>query len=248
MFGAFSNGRRLWTLWLSISAHAGVAWVATHASDAGTMAPAAAPTSDRPAPELEVANPTPKDVDAERAPAARGHAHPYPVLRSHDATPHDPSLNHQPTITGLHDAPPAAGSTVVDAAAPLPRFVLTVGGASHLAGGVTSVEGVGRVRGAAAADDAVAEPFADSPATLLTGNAPAYTREAEVAGVEADVPLEIVVNASGAVVSARVLRRVGYGLDEVALRGVRGYLFSPARREGRPIPVRMRWSVRFQLR
>jgi len=50
------------------------------------------------------------------------------------------------------------------------------------------------------------------------------------------------------VVGARVLTRVGYGLDEAALRGVRAYHFSPARRAGKALAVRMRWLMRFQLR
>ena len=49
-------------------------------------------------------------------------------------------------------------------------------------------------------------------------------------------------------VLARALTHVGYGLDEAALRAIRAYRFSPARRAGRPVPVRMRWSVQFRLR
>ncbi len=88
----------------------------------------------------------------------------------------------------------------------------------------------------------------DTAATLISGRAPAYTREAQSAGVEADVPLEIVVDDRGNVVAARALERAGYGLDEVALRSIRSYRFHPARRAGHPVAVRMRWLVRFELR
>jgi len=37
-------------------------------------------------------------------------------------------------------------------------------------------------------------------------------------------------------------------IDEAALRGVRAYRFSPARRAGKALAVRMRWLMRFQLR
>jgi TonB family protein len=78
--------------------------------------------------------------------------------------------------------------------------------------------------------------------------APSYPRAAEAAGIESRVPLEIVVDARGNVTSARCLSHVGYGLDEAALRGIRDYRFSPARRHGRAVPVRMRWVVQFELR
>ena len=80
------------------------------------------------------------------------------------------------------------------------------------------------------------------------GNAPTYTAAALSAGVEADVPLEIVVSEAGTVQSARGVEHVGYGLDEAALQAVRSYRFTPALRGGKPVPVRMRWLMRFQLR
>jgi protein TonB len=88
----------------------------------------------------------------------------------------------------------------------------------------------------------------EAPAKLASGAAPRYTAAAEAAGIEAEVPLEIVIDARGSVESARALSHVGYGLDEAALAAVRGYRFSPARRAGEPVPVRMRWVMRFQLR
>lgn len=94
----------------------------------------------------------------------------------------------------------------------------------------------------------VAEASVDLPAKLIAGGTPSYTHEAEAAGIEADVPLEIVVDSAGSVISARALSHVGYGLDEAALRSVRAYRFSPARRGGQALAVRMRWLMRFQLR
>jgi protein TonB len=61
------------------------------------------------------------------------------------------------------------------------------------------------------------------------------------------LPLEIVVNASGSVVDARLLRHAGYGLDEAALRAIRAYRFAPAQRAGHGVSVRMRWVVDFRL-
>ncbi len=92
------------------------------------------------------------------------------------------------------------------------------------------------------------ENVVDAPAKLLTGTPPNYTTAAESAGIEAEVPLQVVIDAAGSVQSARALARIGYGLDEAAITAVRGYRFAPARRANTPVAVRMRWVVRFQLR
>jgi protein TonB len=103
-----------------------------------------------------------------------------------------------------------------------------------------------------AANASPAAPFAerqvDVPARLLAAAPLAYPPVARQAEIELDFPLEIIVAASGRVVSARAVSHAGYGLDEAALQGIRAYRFSPAMRAGRPVPVRMRWTVQFRLR
>jgi protein TonB len=82
----------------------------------------------------------------------------------------------------------------------------------------------------------------------LLASAPlAYPPQARSAQVEAGVPLELVVDRRGVVTQARALVASGYGLDDAALRAVRTYRFSPALRDGRPVSVRMRWTVIFRL-
>jgi protein TonB len=88
----------------------------------------------------------------------------------------------------------------------------------------------------------------DSPAKLQFGTPPSYTAAAEAAGIEVELPLELVIDATGSVQSARTLQHVGYGLDEAAVAAVRRYRFKPAWRGGKPVAVRMRWLLRFQLR
>ncbi len=56
---------------------------------------------------------------------------------------------------------------------------------------------------------------------------------ARASGVEADVALLIVVDASGAVASASVARPAGYGFDDAALHAIRAFRFSPAQQAGR---------------
>lgn len=242
------------TLALSVSAHAAVALMTAHGgSSSGGSDLAAAFRVELPAPELVTVEipsveKSPNESLAEAASHRAGHTHPYPVAADHDATPHDPSMPHIPLPVPHADrlvVPPA----VVDGALTAPaRFVLPVAGPNT--GGpqglVSNGAGESETQSGTAAPGV--EETVDTAATLLSGSAPAYTPEAQRAGVETDVPLEIVVDDRGNVVAARALQRVGYGLDEVALQSIRGYRFQPARRAGHPVAVRMRWHVRFELR
>jgi protein TonB len=87
----------------------------------------------------------------------------------------------------------------------------------------------------------------DAPPRLLAAAPVSYPPAARQAELEADVPLELVVDAQGHVVSARVAAKAGFGLDDEALRAIRGYRFSPALRAGLPVAVRTRWLVQFRL-
>jgi protein TonB len=142
------------------------------------------------------------------------------------------------------EAPPAVVAVPANAPA---RFVMSFGTAATTTAGTsraaTSRDGV--VGGDAS--ETYPESGVSSRARLLGGAPPEYPTAARTAGVEADVPLEIVVSAAGTVIDARPLQHVGYGLDEAALRAVRAFRFTPARREGREVAVRMRWVVDFRL-
>jgi TonB family protein len=135
-------------------------------------------------------------------------------------------------------------------AVPSPRFVMVVAPASRAQNGTSAGSAVAAAAtaGESAAAEPAAEALVDTPAKLLAGASPSYTLEAQAAGIEADIPFEIVVDSTGAVLSARALAHVGYGLDEAALRSVRAARFSPARRAGKALAVRMPWLMRFQLR
>jgi protein TonB len=248
VLGGKSFGVKAATLAVSVSTHAAVALVAAHGG--GAPAPEGARIIELPAPELVTIEARPADgsseepIAAPRANHRAPHHHPYLVAADHDVTPHDPSVPHLP----LADRGPAPAPAVVEGAPIEPaRFVLTIGRAANTPGGVVSAGGKSADQPASSGAP-VSEDAVDSAATLVSGRAPAYTSEAQRAGVEGDVPLEIVVDERGCVVAARAARRVGYGLDEVALRAIRGYRFQPARRAGHPAAVRMRWVMRFELR
>ena len=146
----------------------------------------------------------------------------------------------------------AADDGAAPAAVAPPRFVMLAPVVSGVSGVNASVgsgsSGVTSVASAAAPELPIAEQFVDAPAKLLRGAPPSYTAAAESAGIEAEVPLEVVIDASGSVQTARPLTHVGYGLDEAAISAVRHYRFAPARRANKLVAVRMRWVMRFQLR
>ena len=237
----------------SLSVHAAVALAvvrgAPHAAR-DTSAPADS-TLELTALELAMAEapeqPIPMPASASAATPARHH-HDYQVPPDHDATSHAPSIRHVAALPKTQNAP-AAAPALIDAPVPAsPRFVMTVGPATRTLGGIAARSEGAEAARASAESGPAAETAADTPAKLQVGSTPSYTREAAAAGVEADVPLEIEIDSAGTVIGARALVHVGYGLEEAALRSVRGYRFSPALRAGKPLAIRMRWLMRFQLR
>ncbi len=237
----FVGGARGLTLSLSLLVHASFALFAAHRLHAAPQASA------------EVAALSPIDVaDAEVLPEPLAPSAPLEIKAPQPATPLAAiarAVAHAPVAA----APPAAdvvsapvSEAVASAApAPAPRFAMTVAATSALVVAPTSNPGIAATPGPEAP---INERAADVPARLLVGAPPGYTAAAQAAGIEADVPLEIVVDRAGAVQSARGLSHVGYGLDEAALAAVRSYRFSAAHRAGSAVAVRMHWMMRFQLR
>ena len=77
---------------------------------------------------------------------------------------------------------------------------------------------------------------------------PGYTEEARKNRVEGIVLLEVVVRANGSVDNAKVVRGLGFGLDESALREVvTKWKFKPGTLEGRPVDVQALIEVSFRL-
>lgn len=87
-----------------------------------------------------------------------------------------------------------------------------------------------------------------TPPRLLREVRADYTDEARRANLTGEVLLEIVVRRDGRVGEVRVLRRLGAGLDEQAVRAVRQWRFEPARLKGEPVDVIVEVSVEFTLR
>jgi TonB family protein len=77
---------------------------------------------------------------------------------------------------------------------------------------------------------------------------PAYTTEARIASVEGIVVLEAIVRKDGSVGNFKVLRSLGYGLDESAISTVnKQWKFSPGMLDGKPVDYRVNIEVAFRL-
>jgi TonB family protein len=63
---------------------------------------------------------------------------------------------------------------------------------------------------------------------------PAYTPEARQQRVEGEVLLEVVFTASGSLQVNRVVKGLGYGLDDKAVAAAQRIQFHPAKRDGKP--------------
>jgi len=159
---------------------------------------------------------------------------------------------------------PRSASTTTSTASPEPtvvpqpddgtpapaRFVISAGTVATTAHVVTPGNPSKETGGAGTdpTEEIASERAVDVPARLLSASPLVYPPAARNAGIELDYAVEIVVDTLGRVASARSLTRVGYGLDEAALRAIAEYRFAPAQRGGRPVRVRMRWIVQFRLR
>jgi TonB family protein len=196
--------------------------------------------ADRPLPQSAPSPAAPAPAHASVAAHRRLPAHAAPAIPPPAVAPSPPQIATPPAdeprlMFALSAGTVASGPAL---AAPAP----TSPGLSTRSS--TSVPGAG----VGFADAAAGEREVDVPARLLAAAPLAYPPAARQAEIETDFPLEIVVDGGGHVVSAHALARAGYGLDEAALQGIRGYRFSPAMRAGRPVAVRMRWVVQFRLR
>ena len=59
--------------------------------------------------------------------------------------------------------------------------------------------------------------------------------------------LGVIVDSTGRVVDASVIRSLGLGLDEKAIEAVRKWKFRPAYKDGKPVPVTAEVEVSFRL-
>jgi len=84
--------------------------------------------------------------------------------------------------------------------------------------------------------------------TVLKSAIALYTEDARIHGIEGTVTIEAFIGEDGKIKSTKLLKGLGFGLDEVALASVEGWTLSPATRNGLPVSVGAQLDVAFSLR
>jgi periplasmic protein TonB len=92
--------------------------------------------------------------------------------------------------------------------------------------------------------------FPGGPSELLKfyRNNLEYTVRAEAEGIEGTVRVSFVVNTDGSITDIKIVKGLGYGLDEEVLKGLKKMpKWKPARKGGKEVPLRMVTPVVFTL-
>jgi len=99
------------------------------------------------------------------------------------------------------------------------------------------------------APDGTAAPTANAltPPKLITFVDATYPAAAKAARLQAQVDLELTIDATGKVTEVRTVTPVGNSFDEAAVEAARKFVFEPARRGDRAIPARIRYRYVFEL-
>jgi TonB family protein len=85
------------------------------------------------------------------------------------------------------------------------------------------------------------------PAEIISKPTPVYTQEAKTLRIEGEVLLEVVLEASGNLRVLRVVRGLGHGLDDNAVKAAEQIHFKPAMRDGQPADSTVVLHIIFQL-
>ena len=83
---------------------------------------------------------------------------------------------------------------------------------------------------------------------VLNQGTPPYTDQAIRARIQGIVILEVVIGVDGKNEPIRILKGLGYGLDESAIDEVRRWVFKPAQLNGKPVPFSATVEVQFNLK
>lgn len=77
---------------------------------------------------------------------------------------------------------------------------------------------------------------------------PKYSKQARKAKFSGQVVVSMIVGTDGEPHNVHILRGVGMGLDEEAMKAVEQYKFKPAMQSGKPVAVYVNVQVNFQIR
>jgi TonB family protein len=86
-----------------------------------------------------------------------------------------------------------------------------------------------------------------SPPVVLQMPQPGYSEAARSKRIQGRTFLEVVINPDGTVRKVEVIKPLGYGLDEEAVKAVKTWKFEPARKDGVPVAVLVKVEIEFTL-
>ena len=75
-----------------------------------------------------------------------------------------------------------------------------------------------------------------------------YPKMAQQAGVEGKVYLIAFINKNGSVDDVKVIKNLGAGCDEAAIKAVKASEFTPGMSEGNPVNVKLSLQIQFKLK
>ena len=87
-----------------------------------------------------------------------------------------------------------------------------------------------------------------TPPSILSRIEPQYSEEARKARYQGTVVLEAIVRKDGTCDIVRIVRSLGFGLDENAIQALKQWRFRPGMRNGVPVDVALNIEVNFNLR
>lgn len=87
----------------------------------------------------------------------------------------------------------------------------------------------------------------DYPPKVLTRVDPNFSEEARKKKISGNVMVSLIVDEQGLPTDVTVVRGVGHGLDEQAIKAVRQYRFRPAMKDGKPVAQHIDIDVNFQI-
>jgi protein TonB len=200
--------------------------------------PEPAPEPPKPTPEPPVAptpppKPTTKPQPAREQPKQQ---QPNPVPQV-DAVPRDSAPTERPAAVGDTTDVPTFGISMESTSQAGAGPAVPTG--NTLQGGARDAPAVGKPKPLPPAGAPVAAREVTKMPLPKHGSCPQakYTDAAREAAVEGQVELQFVVDADGHVRDVKVLKKLGYGLDESAIAAVKACAFTPGERNGEPVPT-----------
>ncbi len=76
---------------------------------------------------------------------------------------------------------------------------------------------------------------------------PKYTDAARKAKINGSVVVAVAINEEGRVDDVKIVRGLGYGLDQNAMDAATQAKFTPATKDGKPVPVQINMAMTFKL-